>query len=128
MKIYLAAGYQRLTEIAGYACQLEELGHDITSSWLAGDDGLTFESPVQVLFDTAKKDLADVSIADALILFTLEDPLRAVTGGCFVEYGFAMGHGIPVFLVGRKANIFCWLANHFGTWEECLEYFKEENP
>ena len=68
------------------------------------------------------KDLTEISMADLLILETLED---SKTGGKEVEFGYALGkfQAKEVWIVGPLRNVFHPLADRFfATWEECLAY------
>ena len=101
MKLYLAARYDRLAEMAALAEAIEDLGHEVTSRWIEGHgqpDG-----------DSALYDLTDVVVADALVLFTEEPTAHvpfAARGGRHVEFGYALRAGKRMFIVGPRENIF----------------------
>src|SRR6266540_3464925 len=99
MKLYLAARSDRRVELQELARSIEQLGHIVTSRWLAG---LGQENA-----DNALYDLTDVVVADALVLFT-ENPNEAgpLRGGRHVEFGYALHAGKTMFIVGPRENIF----------------------
>jgi hypothetical protein len=101
VKLYIAARYDRIGEMADVATRLEDAGHVVTSRWIRG-----FGKPDA---DTALYDLTDVVVAEALVLFT-EDPSVTVPfaarGGRHVEFGYALRAGKRLFIVGPRENIF----------------------
>lgn len=128
MDIYLAGRYSRREELAGYAAELREAGHTVTSRWLdgnhqisrdgkpIGDDGEALiegndDSPeaVQMRWDFAAEDLEDIDGADMLIAFTEPPRSDASRGGRHVEMGYAIGTGKIILVVGYRENLFCWL-------------------
>jgi|GEM_PF-1872187 len=148
MKIYLAARYSRREELCCYREQLRALGHKVTSRWLDGMHQIDAKgNPIgeegESLVETdehgdikdamaaallrqrfAHEDVADVQSSRLLIAFT--EPPRELSrnrGGRHVELGIALGQGIPVFIVGYRENVFCWLdqVEYFETWEVCFE-------
>jgi hypothetical protein len=101
MKLYLASRYDRRIEMAEVAERIEQLGHRVTSRWIAGNGRPNGES--------ARYDLTDVLVADGLVLFTEEPTARvpfAARGGRHVEFGYALKAGKKVFIVGPRENIF----------------------
>ena len=117
MKLYLAARYDRLDELNGIARAIAELGHSVTSRWLAGHG--------QEDADSALYDLTDVVVADALVLFT-EKPARTrmQSGGRHVEFGYALRANKTLFIVGPTENIFQGLpqVRRFSDTEEFLNF------
>ena len=117
MKLYLAARYDRRGELNGIARSIAELGHSVTSRWLAGHG--------QGDADSALYDLTDVVVADALALFT-ENPARtrAQSGGRHVEFGYALHANKTLFIVGPGENIFHGLpqVHRFADTEEFLNF------
>ena len=103
MKIYLAARSKRRAELEDLARSIEQLGHTVTSRWLAG---YSQENDDNARFD-AQYDLNDIVVADALVLFT-EDPegTGSLRGGRHVEFGCALHAGKALFIVGPRENIF----------------------
>lgn len=104
MKIYVACHDPKLAE--SVAQELRACGHTITSRWHDGRPFLkTDEHTLEERQAIAADDLADVAEADALVLVAGPDKY---SGGKFVEAGFAMGRGMPVYVRGRRENMILW--------------------
>lgn len=129
MKVYLSARYARREELQGYRDDLAELGIYCTSRWLDGE-GLDMS-------ENATKDIDDVLAADVLVAFS-DEPAEfsphpfAARGGRHVEFGIAIGAGLPVLIVGPRENVFhhetdraeihretCWpnALQYLATWD-----------
>lgn len=123
MNVYIAGKFSaqaRLREIRGRIRQAHIL---VTSSWM---DEVAGEYPVprQRALNTGSADLREVSMADLLILDTLD---VSETGGREVEFGFALAQGTRVWLVGPVRNIFHEFAEeHFESWDEVFVALGEE--
>ena len=123
----MAARYGRREELLGYAAQIEARGDVITSRWLRGnhqvtDDGLSgdAEGTVHERERFALEDMADLLAADMLIAFS-EPPRSAFSrGGRHVEFGIALGVGLPVVVIGPRENVFHCLpgVQVFAAWDE----------
>lgn len=129
MKIYLAARYSRRLELCGYADQLRELGHEVTSRWLDGhdqipDEGLSPEAAPELRIRFAQEDWADLRRADMCIAFTEPPRSTASRGGRHVELGAALAWGKWVIVVGHRENVFCCLpqVDFAGDWTTALRY------
>lgn len=127
MRIYLAARYSRINELNGYADKLRELGHVITSRWLDGDHqiddkGLSCEADRPTRERFALEDIADLSDAELVITFTETPRSSNSRGGRHVEFGYALGLGIVVAVVGPRENVFHCLprCSVFETFDELL--------
>jgi nucleoside 2-deoxyribosyltransferase len=104
MRIYVACHNPVLAE--SMAQKLRERGHTITSRWHDGRPFLTTDQhTLKERQQIAEEDLADVSEADALVLIAGPDKY---SGGKFVEAGFALGIGLPVYVSGRRENMLLW--------------------
>lgn len=108
MRIYIAAHSQPMAR--DLKKQLELLGHAVVARWIEHDT--KFGLGAASYSDTERKALAamddaDVRRADVLVLLA-EPEGRFVPGGKHVETGIALGIGIPVYVVGRRENIFHW--------------------
>jgi hypothetical protein len=126
--LYLAAPYQRKEEIIGYRRTLQRMGFHITSTWTAEPhdpnidlDDLSRADP-RYLGKQARKDLAEIDLADGIVAFTQKKPAR---GGYQVELGYALNilcgsRVFNVFVCGPKNTIFCYLPT-----VECAEDFEE---
>jgi len=109
MKIYLAAKYARKDEIQLVATLLEQLGHKITATWF-GEKYKPGVQMKQLRHDThvkiAGRDLKEIAKADALVFFAEDQNNQPPRGGRHVEFGYALGLGKKVYVVGERENIF----------------------
>lgn len=128
MHIYLAARYSRIAELNRYAAILREFGYTITSRWLEGshqisDDGLSAEADRETRERFAKEDLHDLKRADLVISFTEPPRSSNSRGGRHVEFGFALGTGKQLIVIGPRENVFhCLPECHiFKDFDEMME-------
>jgi len=111
MRVYLAAAYERHEEMRGVRDLLTAFGHEITSHWIDVAITVPRETPGKLdsnadsLAQHARVDLADVDNAEAIILFT-----GGGRGGYHTEYGFALGRGKYLIIVGTREHVFHSLA------------------
>ena len=121
MKIYLAAKYSRMEELRGYRDQLIALGHTVTSRWLDGNHEQSDESdPTNVdLQRWAREDIEDILSADVFVCFTGGEK----STGRNIEFGYALGRGIPVRVVGPRESVFHHIpfVSVFESWRDYLE-------
>jgi hypothetical protein len=104
MKLHLAACSERRAELDALAVALEQLGHTVTSRWLAGNRHE--EDSEDARFD-AQYGLTDILVADAVVLFTEGlNETASRRGGRHVEFGYALRAGKALFIVGPRENIF----------------------
>lgn len=102
MKIYIAGRYALLAQLAEEAKLFKAAGHEVTSSWLDNaEEGMSFD-------DIASADLKDVEDADILVLYTEPYGTPVSGGGRHVEFGYAMGFGKSVYIIGARENVFHW--------------------
>ena len=133
MKFYLAASYLRREQMAEYARQLRERGHEVTSRWLTGahqaaSGVLGSYEPNAEADRFANEDLDDITEADVLVLFTEAPQAGYLTGARLVEYGYALGlhdrgHRIELAVIGPRENVFHFLTgpvSYFLTWNDFL--------
>jgi len=111
MLIYLAARYSRFREMQAVRADLERLGHAVTCRWINGghqidDAGLSLQAKETERVRFAVEDLRDLCAADTVVSFT--EPPRSTNsrGGRHVEFGFALGRGRRVIVVGPRENVF----------------------
>lgn len=103
MKVYIAAPYPMKLEAEVIWHSLERLGHDVVSGWLwRKDDNSDL---------TARLDLAEIDLCDALVALNLGGWEERGTGGRHVELGYALGKNKRVFLIGERTNLFHWHSN-----------------
>jgi nucleoside 2-deoxyribosyltransferase len=102
MKVYMAGRYNNLALLKEESKIFTDNGHEVTSSWLDNkEDGMSFK-------DVAVLDLQDVDRADAVVLYTEPYGTPVPGGGRHVEFGYGMGKGKKLFIVGPMENIFHW--------------------
>lgn len=102
MKIYVASPYELIDKARGVSQYLESQGIEVTSRWLAGENG------DKSLW--AQNDLDDVARADLLLALNPEEYRNKGTGGRHVELGYALALGKQIVLVGVRTNVFHHLA------------------
>lgn len=112
MRVYLAARYSRKNEIKALIPVFGSHGISVGSRWLhetsPPDTTLDKVTP-EFCQETASTDLEDIEMCDALVFFA-ENPLVGTPrGGRHVEFGFALGIGKRIVVIGEKENIFHYL-------------------
>lgn len=121
MKVYIAAPFDRRTEIRTRRGELADVGIEVTSRWIdiADDVPPDHKRAAAELADEAQKDLIDIDAADAVILDT---ETLSTTGGMWVELGYALARSAPVIVVGPRRNVFCLLpqVRHCDTWGDAI--------
>lgn len=133
MRIYLAARYSRREEMLTYAKDLENLGHTVISRWITGcheipgksesiGDRNTYTTEERAHFAT--EDLQDLLHSSCIIAFTEEENAPSNRGGRHVEFGYAIGKNLELYVVGPKENVFHCLPNvkAFNTWQDFLKH------
>lgn len=135
MKVYLAAAWSKRLEISQVADRLRAYGVIVTSRWLEEEstDPRTTDKE-DYLQERAEIDLQDIDEADVLIRFTDTEQnqkvvaSRLLSGARMVEFGYALGKGKRVFVVGGAQNIFDRLSwvTHFITVDKLIKYIRDE--
>jgi hypothetical protein len=120
MKIYIAGTFGDQKSLREPAAKLWELGHEITGTWLnevAKPYGMGRKEFWKKL---AMKDVAEVAMADMIILDN-----RQSSGGKNTEWGVGIGQFQKklLWLVGEPSTVFHELADmQFKDWDELIEY------
>lgn len=108
MKIYIATRFSNRQKALDIAAKLLIASHTIASSWIYSDHGYSGEAGDagynDYCVEATSRDLADVDLADALLVLT--EGCEKVPGGMHIEVGYALGKGKTVFLLGPAVNIF----------------------
>jgi nucleoside 2-deoxyribosyltransferase len=126
LRIYLAAQYSQKQAVKIKAEELRLLGYNVTSTWIDEPENPNCslkDVTDRKLREYAKRDLAEISRSDLLVLFTVDPDERTRRGGRHFESGFACGADVPYCIVGPKENIFHHLLPAdlcFSNWEEFL--------
>ena len=123
MRIYLSSRYSRLEELQGYAQELRQRGHEVTSRWLqrSRQAPTSLDDPAWVA--TARKDLEDVAAADTVVSFTQPRGGDNGGGGRHAEFGMGLALGKRMIVVGLAENLFHTLPSVevYPTWPQALE-------
>ena len=122
MKFYVAGKWEDRERVSQIMRILEGMGNEITCDW-TDHKYEDEEYPHQYCAD----DVQGVKDADIYLgIFVAEYHYR----GALVEMGIALGMGIPVWLLGDKADG-CIFSNHpsvtkFVTWTELVDALAEQ--
>jgi hypothetical protein len=125
MKIYIAGRYSRRDEFRQVRDKLVKRGHTVTSRWLDETQSLDSQMGEETsdwYWKTQRVDLMDIDSAYS-VLFFAEDPLVGTPrGGRHVEFGYALGMGIPIHVIGPRENVFHYNdhVRHFNSLEDFL--------
>lgn len=100
MRVYLAARFSRMPEMAEYAKQLRADGITVTSRWVDGAEaGITRVC-------NAIMDYGDVAAADVVLSFTEAHGSENAGGGRHTEFGMGVALGKRMIIVGEQEQIF----------------------
>lgn len=101
MKIYIASHWSNRPRAQAFAALIESFfpEHSVTSRWLHQEATTNPE----LLKLAAESDLADLDASEALVV--LGSYSEADSGGMWVEMGYALGKGIPVYFIGRVSDL-----------------------
>ena len=114
-KLYLASSFQRKSYTRELADKLEGDGYAITSSWLYRSDDEREDMQ-------ASNDLIGIGLCDTIVILNSTDCDIAmtddvtitrtnVTGGLWVEMGYALAQHKRIIVFGSVGNIFLKLPN-----------------
>jgi hypothetical protein len=119
--VYFAARYSRRDELNGYRAELDALGIEVTSRWLATEPRERSQYSAADWRELGLLDQEDVLAADTLVCFTEPDG-EGGNGGRHVELGMALALGRRVIVVGRREHIFHHLpeVEVVESWPEAL--------
>ena len=107
MKLYLAARFNRMKEMAALTPEILKRGHIITAQWITGKEDATGMTRRQA----AVMDAADVRDADALLFFAEPRGSSNIGGGRHWEFGYAYALGKACLVIGDSEQVFCDLPN-----------------
>jgi nucleoside 2-deoxyribosyltransferase len=127
VRIYLASRFENRPKLIQARSALEESGHVVTSRWLeVTDRPIPSEDSSQWAAHAAlwsEYDLEDVASADLLIC-DLTCEVQGMRGGVHVEVGYALGQGKPVWVIGRRPNVF-FFSRRLRDFEDWDGVFRE---
>lgn len=124
MKIYIASRWSQRSYLQGIRQQLNEIQHQVVSSWLDEIDANDFNKDSAFHRRLAIRDLVEISSSDLLILDETTPLSAGSGGGREVEFGFALGQFqfTKVWVVGEPHNPFHYLADRiFTNWDEAIK-------
>jgi len=112
MKFYIAARFSRRTDAHALSRRLIGLGHIVVSRWAKPDSdhvlpvGLSECAADAQRRRFAMEDLEDVQACDCLVALMEPDARNNSRGGRHVEFGYAMGLGKSIVVIGNRETIF----------------------
>jgi hypothetical protein len=126
VKLFIAShnrDYARLLKT-----EIERLGHECTARWITSDQKFgTSDYSDDERRQLALMDEEDVRRATDGLILLAEMPGHFVPGGKHVETGMALTLGHPVYVVGRRENVFHWhpRVTVFTSADELLAHLTE---
>lgn len=127
-KVYLAAQYRMKEELNDYANWLEDIGVEVTSSWLNEEEDANVQLAdlsIGKKIEYAQRDLDDIDRSDAIILFTVEPTVCTFRGGRMHEFGYAAAKGKMLIICGPRENIFHYFPDifQFDNFNQILDWY-----
>jgi len=133
MRLYVAGSSSERARASSFMDHARLLGHSITLDWVRAQRAVEeefahlreWELPEAVRIEAALADLGAVGISDLCIVLVPE--FHNVTRGAWIEYGYAIGRGIPTWIVGScervaKCSVFTEVAQRkFTSDEDAIE-------
>lgn len=123
MRVYLAAKYSRHPEMRSVRDQIvksyRKYGEEliVTSRWIEGGHDITDDCDRDAQRQRfASEDYEDLVSSDVVLWFSEPEKIEGHNrGGRHVEFGIALALEIPIFVIGRKENVFHYLpcVGHF---------------
>ena len=111
-RFYLAARYSRRDVVRELIPEFRLVGLDLQARWLHGTHTIApgaDEAEANAEGERfARDDYEDVTAARFMVAYNPEEDHRTGRGGRHVELGIALAQAKPVFLAGRRENIFRW--------------------
>jgi hypothetical protein len=119
MKVYICSRWSRIREMRAYANRLQDLGHEVVSSWIFRNEPNVEDLDSPDAEDVALEDWRDVLRSDCVLLFA-EVPRTPTRAGRMVELGIGIGAGKKLICVGGKENVFLVLPQiqHFDNFTD----------
>lgn len=122
IKFYISHSMSKIEEAKQFATVLRALGYVVTSTWLNanGGDPLSNES---LCLEYSNADIKDMDEANAIIYFSDNNSY-----GKNIEFGYSLGTGLPIILIGSVRSVFHYKANmRFESKEKFLEWLTAAN-
>ncbi len=127
MKVYLAARFSKRPIVEAWGKALEHHGFEIVSRWSQRDsdhklvDGLSPQAEDSERQRFAIEDIEDIDKAH-ICLSLMEEPRNNSRGGRHIEFGYALGKGLDLWIVGPRETVFHHLpqVHCFDDWVDCF--------
>jgi nucleoside 2-deoxyribosyltransferase len=113
---YLAGKYDQRALLQTYASKLRSRGFYVHAEWLEGGHEDTLDVDQYREFATA--DFFDIRNSDCFVMVNT----AGVSAGRNIEFGYALAHGKPCYIIGTPTSIFHHTVLVFPTFEDFLEY------
>jgi hypothetical protein len=102
--------------------EIERRGHQVTARWI-DDSSFARRTDDTARTASAVMDLEDVLAGKDGLILLAETEGHTVPGGKYVEMGYALALGYPVYVIGSRENTLQW---HPGvTWFQSVQGFLE---
>ena len=113
--IYLTGAPTERARLLGFKRALEELGHEVTSTWLRDDRIHAADREQRGLW--AATDFADITACDVVLLAAV-----GANSSAWVELGVGLAGGKRIIVVGPPLNDFCCLPDveNFMFWPDAV--------
>jgi len=109
VKVYIAARYSRKVEVSTIAAALTAHGYTVTSTWHDephSADAQLADLTADDLRMYANRDLLEIRMCYVLLFLSESDQSYNRRGGRHVEFGYALGQGKFIAVIGPLENIF----------------------
>lgn len=112
MKIYLASRFSRRHECHDLGKELEKYGFGIVSRWTLPDSnhvvpvGMSQQAADAERERFAVEDLEDIDRCDCIVSLMEPKARNNTRGGRHVEFGYAIGRGKELVVIGCKETVF----------------------
>jgi nucleoside 2-deoxyribosyltransferase len=124
MIFYPAGKFTERNRIKQLCYDLLPLGHKVNGRWLSSTHAQAVWSNREQAMAFAIMDLDDLQQADAVILFNQSEVPQSP--GRNIEFGYALAHGKPVYLIGEQSGVFHYLplVTHFHKWNDFISFIE----
>jgi len=133
MRIYLASRFSRRHECHAIGKELEKFGYEIVSRWTLPDSdhvvpvGMSQQAADAERQRFAVEDLNDIDLADCIVALMEPEARNNTRGGRHVEFGYAIGKGKELVVIGCRETVFHHHPNvhHFEKIEDYLSVVED---
>lgn len=121
--VYLAPRHSRRTEMEAYIADLKEHGLQVYAGWITNpypaSETSLLTTPAVASY-LALADMQEIGRADTVFVFSEPPGVRPNRGGRHVEFGYALGLGKRIIVIGPRENVFHCLSGIYlyADWPE----------